>query len=339
MRLTTLRRLTSKKRPFILGATELLARSVYKANFLAAARAHGLLAKLGERPQSFDEIAALFQCAPAQHEALVDWLSVAVFSGALKRTRSGHYALKSPLAKAVLEVGDEDAATSFEEITQLHAKLIYELPAYLKRGEWFTLEDHDSVVAARASRNLEPVMAEAIERAVERFKPSSYLDFGCGTGIYLRYAAEASPGLTGKGIDLSPDVAAYAQSKLEEWGLADRFSAESGDLRTLKPDPVFDLASLINNICYFRPDQRVDTIRRLSGFVRPGGGVMLAHPVRGLTASADMVSLFFSSIENAGPFPAVGDMQQDMQKAGMERVETVTIVPGIELVSGYKPAA
>lgn len=338
MRLNTLRRLSQNRRPLLIAGTEVLARAVYRANFLAAASAHGLLPKLAERPQTFDEIAGLFDCKPAQHEALVDWLSVAVLSGALRRTRDGRYALRSIIAKAIAAAGNDDAATAFEEITQLHAKLIYQLPAYLKKGEWFTLGDHDAVVAARASRALEPIMAEGIERAIERFRPGSYLDFGCGSGIYLRYAAEAAPGLTGKGIDLDAGVAAFAQSKLEEWGMADRFSAENGNLLEMTPRPEFDLASLINNICYFQPARRADAIRRLSGFVRPGGGVLVAHPVRGISASSDMVSLFFSAIEDAGPFPAPGEMEADMWSAGIEQVQTHTLVPGIEAVTGYVPS-
>lgn len=321
----------------MLGA-HMLSRAVYRANFLAAASESGLLAAMGNRALSFDEIATTLGCAPEQRETLVDWLSVATLSGVLKRTRDGRYALKGILARAMVNADNDDAATALQEVTRLHAGVIYGVPGYLKKRRWLTLGDHDAVVAARASRALEPVMAEAIEEAVKRFHPDSYLDVGCGTGIYLRYASEADRKLTGKGIDLNPDVAAFAQRKMSEWGMADRFSVAAGDFRTITPKPEFGLASLINNLCYFRSSERADVIRHLTRFVRPGGGVMVAHPLRGLMAASDVVSLFFAAIEDAGPFPGPGEIESCMSRAGVQEIKTITLVPGIVSVTGRVPA-
>ncbi|MEZ4361183.1 MAG: class I SAM-dependent methyltransferase [Kofleriaceae bacterium] len=319
--------------------THLLSRAVYRANFLAAANESGLLSALGKRALSFDEIASTLGCAPAQHETLVDWLSVAVLSGVLKRTRDGRYAIKGILARAMARSNNEDAATALHEVSRLHADVIYRVPGCLKKKSWLTLGDHDAVVAARASRALEPVMAEAIEDAVKRFDPGSYLDVGCGTGIYLRYASEANNKLTGKGIDLNPDVAAFAQSKMSEWGMADRFSVSAGDFRSIEPTAEYGLASLINNLCYFRAAERPEVIRHLTKFVRPGGGVMIAHPLRGLMAASDVVSLFFAAIEDAGPFPEPGEIESCMARAGVKEIKTITLVPGIVSVTGRVAAS
>lgn len=338
MQLNTIVRLLRNGRvPLMLG-THMLSRAVYRANFLAAASESGLLAAMGDRALSFDEIALALGCAPEQRETLVDWLSVASLSGVLRRTRDGRYALKGIMARAMARAGNDDAATGLQEVTRLHADVIFRVPGCLRKRRWLTLGDHDAVVAARASRALEPVMAGAIEDAVKRFHPGSYLDVGCGTGIYLRYAAKADSKLTGKGIDLSPEVAAFAQSKMSEWGMADRFSVDAGDFRAIDPAPEFGLASLINNLCYFRRSERTDVVRHLTRFVRPGGGVMVAHPLRGLMAASDVVSLYFAAIEDAGPFPGPGEIESCMSRAGVKEIRTNTLVPGIVSVTGRVPA-
>jgi hypothetical protein len=106
----------------------------------------------------------------------------------------------------------------------------------------------------------------------------------------------------------------------------------------MQPKAEFDLASLINNICYFEPSKRVDAIKHLARFVRPGGGVLIAHPLRGVDAASDVVSLFFTAIRDAGPFPAMGEMEADVAKAGLSNVMTHTLVPGMVAVTGQVPS-
>lgn len=338
MQLQTFMRLMKNRRAPLLLGVHFISRAVYRANFLAAASESGLLKHFAQRPLSFDEIADAVGCTREQHETLVDWLSVAVLSGILKRTRDGKYALRGIFARSLAAQHNEDAAAALEEITQLHASLIYNMPTYLKKKHWLTLKDHDAVVAARASRALEPIMAEAVEQAVDRFKPKSYIDVGCGTGVYLSYALRKDPNLRGKGVDLNPDVAQTARDRLKEWGFGDRSSVDAGDFRKMEPRGEHDLASLINNICYFEPDKRVETVKHLARFVRPGGGVLLAHPLRGINAASEVVSLFFAAIKDAGPFPAMGEMEDVMARAGLKNVQTHTVIPGIVGVTAQVPS-
>jgi 4-hydroxy-2,2'-bipyrrole-5-carbaldehyde O-methyltransferase len=339
MQLNTIFRLAKNQRVRLLIGSHFLSRAVYRANFLAAANATGVLRRLAERPLSFDEVASALDCSQEHREALADWLSVGALSGALRRTRRGEYKLRGLLAHAMAYAANGDAASALEEVTRLHAEVIFRVPSFVKTGQWFTLGDHDAVVAARASRALEPLMAEGIEHAIERFRPKTYLDVGCGTGIYLRYAADKATGLRGMGLDLNPDVAAFAGRKLIEWNLAERFHVEAGDFRDREPQAEYDLASLINNICYFDPGKRAEAVRHLTRFVRPGGGVLVAHPLRGFSAASDVVSLFFSSIRDAGPFPEPGEMEACLGKARLEDVRTHTIIPGVVAVTGRVPQA
>lgn len=66
---------------------------------------------------------------------------------------------------------------------------------------------------------------------------------------------------------------------------------------------------------------------------------MIAHPLRGLMAASDVVSLFFAAIEDAGPFPEPGEIESCMARAGVKEIKTITLVPGIVSVTGRVAAS
>ena len=60
---------------------------------------------------------------------------------------------------------------------------------------------------------------------------------GCGSGVYLRYAAMINPSLTAIGVELQPSVAEVARTNLRRWGLEGRVKVEDGDFRAKAFDP------------------------------------------------------------------------------------------------------
>src|SRR6202043_2373160 len=118
-------------------------------------------------------------------------------------------------------------------------------------GELFSLADQDGELIARSSRVLEAFQAEVIQREVPDRGALRLLEIGCGSGVYLRYAANRNPSLTALGLELQPAVAEMARKNLRNWGLEARVSVEDGDFRERTPGELFDVATLYNNIYYF----------------------------------------------------------------------------------------
>src|SRR5690606_2208258 len=112
---------------------------------------------------------------------------------------------------------------------------------------------------------------EAIKRYLPLSKPCKLLEIGCGSGIYLRHAAEHNPLLTAVGLELQEDVAQAARKNLDDWGIPNHVVIEVGDVRTTPVDPVFDAATLHNNIYYFAVDERIQILDRIRGFLEPDG--------------------------------------------------------------------
>ena len=90
---------------------------------------------------------------------------------------------------------------------------------------------------------LEAFQAEAIERTFAKSGAARLLEIGCGSGVYLRYAAMRNPELTAVGVELQPAVAEMARTNLRSWGLEGRVKVETGDFRARTAGELFDIAT------------------------------------------------------------------------------------------------
>jgi ubiquinone/menaquinone biosynthesis C-methylase UbiE len=104
------------------------------------------------------------------------------------------------------------------------------------------------------------------------------LDVGSGAGDVAFLAAELV-GSSGQvvGIDRSPDALTLARSRAKEQSLANVTFSES-ELSAMAFDQLFD-AAIGRYVLCFQPDPAA-LLRKIVGFVRPGGIVMFHEPDR-----------------------------------------------------------
>ena len=254
-------------------------KSFYKLSYLAAAGESGLLKRLSGGPATLDSLAEFFAAAGQGKEALEAWLQMGVRMRLLSLGPGG-YALRG-LAKALARPENDPALALTEEIAGLHHKLITGTLPKVRKGELWSLADQDGELIARSSRVLETFQAGIVERAIPAEGALRLLEIGCGSGIYLRYAANRNPALTALGLELQSTVADMARTNLRSWGLADRVKIEDGDIRAKSPGELFDIATLYNNIYYFPVEERVALLAHIGSFLRPGGFLLLTTICQG----------------------------------------------------------
>ncbi len=298
----------------------------YRLTFVTGMQRCGLLQRLAAAPASFNEIAALFPDGEKNREALEAWLQVGVKLGLLARGPLG-FTLRG-MAKKLAEPQNDAALAEAEEIAELHHKLILETPERIRAGALFTLADQDGTLIARSSRILEAFQVEAIRKTFPSTGAVRLLEVGCGSGIYIRYAALHNGRLTATGLELQADVAAEARRNIAEWGLADRVEIVPGDVRAQTPEPVFDIVTLYNNIYYFPVDERVALFRRLAEFLKPGGFLLAVTCCQGGSVAMEALNLWGAATEGAGRLPTVNEMTAQMREAGFAAVQTSRLAPG-----------
>jgi 4-hydroxy-2,2'-bipyrrole-5-carbaldehyde O-methyltransferase len=301
-------------------------KSFYKLTYLAAAAEAGLLKQLATGPATLNSLAESFVAAGQGKDAFEAWLQMGVRLRLLSLEPRG-YALRG-LAKVLARPENDPALALVEEVAGLHHKLIAATLPKLRRGELWSLADQDGELIARSSRVLETFQAAAIQRTFPPRGTLHLLEIGCGSGIYLRYAANANPSLTALGIELQPAVAEMARTNLRSWGLRGRVSIEDGDIRAKAPGELFDIATLYNSIYYFPVEERVALLEHIGSFLRPGGFLLLTTCCQGGSLGAEALNLWGAATSGAGRLPAQDELVSQLHQAGYGTVKTMNLFPG-----------
>jgi len=306
-------------------------KSFYRLTFVAAAGESGLLGRLADGPATLEALAEWFAARGQGKEALEAWLQLGVRLRLLS-VEPGGYALRG-LAKALARPENDAALAMAEEVAGLHHKLIAGTPGKLRRGELWSLADQDGELIARSSRILEAFQAEALERTIPARGAVRLLEIGCGSGVYLRYAAERNLELTAVGVELQPAVAEMARRNVRGWGLEERVRVEDGDIRAKTAGELFDVATLYNNIYYFPVEERVALLEHIGGFLRQGGFLLVTTCCQGGSLGAEALNLWGAATGGCGRLPGEEELVGQLRQAGYGRVKTMNLVPGDRFVA------
>lgn len=303
----------------------------YKLTFLSAAGEAGLLERLSAGPVAFDALADRYAGNGEGKEALRAWLQMGVRLKLLTEGPRG-YGLCG-LAKKLAGKENDAMLAMVQEVAGLHHKLIAETLPKLGKGELWSLADQDGELIARSSRILEAFQAEAIERTFPRHGAVRLLEIGCGSGIYLKYAAERNAALTAVGLELQQPVAEAARKNIREWGLQDRVAVEHGDFRARTPGELFDIVTLYNNIYYFPVEERVALLKRVGSSLKPGGFLLLTTCCQGGSLGTEALNLWAATTVGAGRLPTEDELMSQLKQAGFTRTKTTNLIPGDRFVA------
>ena len=106
---------------------------------------------------------------------------------------------------------------------------------------------------------------------------SAILDIGCGTGRFVRAAAEA--GMAATAVDVSPGMLQYVRRKAEEDGLPTIVTQHAGFLTMSFPAATFD-AAISGAVLHHLPDAwKLKALLNTAYVLKPGGQFILRDVV------------------------------------------------------------
>ena len=299
----------------------------YKLDYITVLFNNGFAEHLSDGSKSLEELAKLQSISQTAYDALEAWLQVGVRLKLL-RISQNRYSLAGFAAK-LLQPENDALLAIIREITTLHHKLILDTPKRLREGNLWTLQDQEGDVIARSSRIVEPLQRDLIASLFPSSGAVRLLEIGCGSGIYIKYAAENNPQLIAIGIDLQDNVVAMAQKNIADWGLQERVQILQGDVWEMSFENPFDVVTLYNNIYYFPVDERVNLLKYLLQFLKPGGMLVLTTACQGGQPLEELLNLWGASTEGCGRLPYSDEMVQQMEAAGFVRVQKIKFLPGV----------
>jgi SAM-dependent methyltransferase len=260
-------------------------------------------------------------------QILEAWLELGVKLGELKQSAEG-YTLGSRFSRKIAQPFYDPQRAFLEEIVHLHHTLLKETPIRLQQGRKFTWSDTDGKLIARSSRVLEPFIFDTMDQWVPRTGECNMLEVGCGSGIYIRQACQLNSLLKAVGLEIQPEVAAFAGKNIRDWRLEDRVTVETGNILSYQTGLKFDLITLHNNIYYFPEDQRVDLGRHLRTFLKPGGRLILTTGCRNGGIVMKVLNLWSVMTEGAGALPLPDELYAHLVQAGFHNIQMKNLMVG-----------
>ena len=306
-------------------------KSFYRLSYLAAAGQAGLLERLASGPATIESLAEFCGARGQRRDALEAWLQLGVRLKLLGVGTQGYTLLG--MARKLAQPENDPVLAMTQEVADLHHKLITRTLPKIRAGELWSLSDQRGDLIARSSLVLEPFQSEIIRRTFPSRGPVRLLEIGCGSGIYLRYAAERNPSLTAVGVELQKDVAEMAQTNLRAWGLDNRTKVELGDIREKTLDEPFDIATLYNNIYYFPVEERLSLLRHIKGFLKPRGFLLLTTLCQGGSLGAEALNLWGAATRGAGRLPGEDELVGQLREAGYKTVTTTALLPNDKFIA------
>ncbi|MEW6502190.1 MAG: methyltransferase domain-containing protein [Thermodesulfobacteriota bacterium] len=300
-----------------------------RLHFLYAASELGLLAELHKEPASPSALAKRIKAARPDFLALL--LELGVATGELAM-HAGRYSLRGQRARALGQPSGDALVALVQECIAYHGSVYRHLAERIKGAPLGDYLADKGALIARSSRTLEPLMQNFVTDTVARRRPARLLEIGCGSGVYLKYAATAYPPLRGMGIDLDQSVVQQARNNLVAWGIAERFTVMPADIRHA-PEALagpFDFISLYNNLYYFTPEERPALFRQLHSRLAPGGTFAVVSLMRGKSAMTINFDLVLRSTVGCAALPAPEETMAQLKAAGFTAIEPVPLMPAAD---------
>ncbi len=168
----------------------------------------------------------------------------------------------------------------------------------------------------------------------------SVLEVGCGNGWYMDRFLALGNATTYQGLDLSEEMVSDAQERIKALGKTNLANVQQGDILHWQSDVQYDLV-IAMNLIYFFPEPS-ELIKRLSGFLKPGGQLLLGFRTAGSMQQLPFASFgfrLFEPNEVEDLFKGTGLTSIDTQ---LEREELETPAGTFSLVnavvSGIRPS-
>lgn len=303
-------------------------RSFARVNFLFVCGRLGLPAEL-ERPRTKDELVT--RLGITRTELFESLLDLGVALGELGYRR-GRYRLRGMRSKALAGRQAQVWQACLEELIRYHGSVYQGLADRLRGAELGDYLPEMAAVVAESSRVFESVIAGYLREVVGGRKDAVVLDIGCGSGVYLRVAADTAPGSTGVGIDIQSGSVQLAGRNLRTWQISDRFDVIQGDVREGVPEhrPAYDVAIMINNVYYFTPEQRCEVFGSVRKALTDGGTLVVISLFHGKKPTTLVLDLVLGSTSGCYLLPELETIESELRAAGFTDLQTDQLVPGLE---------
>lgn len=300
-----------------------------RVEFLRAAIEIGILEHL-RTPSTLDGLAR--GIAVGQVDLLRSFLDLGVSLGELN-SKGNVYSLRGRRSRLLSDPTNDPYKALLLEAWKYHGPVYADLGRRLMGLAPGRYLESTGGLVARSSRTLEPFIAWYARKAVARRKPTRILEIGCGSGIYLKCAAESHGGISGLGVDIQEEAVRQTKDNLERWGLGKVFQVWKGDVREL-PDDLrgpYDMITMYNNIYYFAENAREALFTMVREMLASDGMFVLVSTMSGSSSVSRAFDVVLRSTEGCFPLPELPVLVAQLAAAGFGAIRKDALLESSDL--------
>ncbi len=318
----TIKNIVTMKEKYALVKTMAFMKPVGSLIFFNTALESGLL-KMLTKPATIEQIAGELKIVNS--ELLSSLLDLGCSLKELS-CKNGQYMICGKLTKSLLRYSP--AAALIRETVQYHADVARHLNSYIlenKKGSY--LKEMGGIIA-EDSRIGEFLIKSFIYHSVEKSKPVNILEFGCGSGEYLKYYVDINKNNHGTAIDIDASAVAIARENIKKNGIEKNFSVLLESIMTPVSLEInsFDLITSFSNIYYFSNEDRNKLFASVHKLLKDDGSFMLATMLKSKKITSAYYDIIFSATEGLYPLPVIDDLVSNLKAAGFKHVKVVNIL-------------
>lgn len=242
----------------------------------------------------------------------------------------GKYRL-SKMGKSLHDYRDYGLEALYKEFALHWGPRFAQLPELI-RGELPRAKmesEMENELISRASKSSELFVWPLLKRKCEKERWSNVLDVGCGEAVFLQKFAEEFSGIRGVGLEINPSVAKRAAAQTESF--QGRIRIEATDVFEFTGSlGSYDCCLINNSIYYFSKEKRVELLKHLKAFIRPGGQIGILTALRGVAPSfpifkthipQNLMSFFLACHEGFEGLPIEKEMLDLLEQTGFTQTE------------------
>jgi SAM-dependent methyltransferase len=335
MKLTTILGFLSRSPLRLLRSLEKTSTEFFRATFVSAGLTEGIFEVLKNGPLSPEGILKALG-ATGDPEKLKAWLDLGVSLGELESGPQG-YGLKGVLSRGLSDDANDTWRAYLIARVEVFYRYILKTPEFITQGRTFEEKKSHGELFARSSRTVEPLIVRLLEDLIPRNQAVRLLEVGCGSGIYLEKVCALNPELIAVGLELQRDVAQYAADNIRLWGLDDRVSVETSDIRDYSAERDFDIVTFHNLIYYFPVQERVELLGRLGGLLKPGGKLILTTLCQDDNPAVQLMNVWASMTDGCGTLPTPDQLASQLCEAGFADIKASKELFAFHLFEAKKP--
>lgn len=169
--------------------------------------------------------------------------------------------------------------------------------------------------------------AKTVTHTLNYLKPEDHvLEFACGTGLVTLQVAPHVSHI--RAIDISDEMIALAQAKIEASGLSNIQATNTDIFDPSLPEGAFDAVLAYNVLCYLDNFQQV--LARIRSLLKPGGMFLTATDCLGEKITKAGIKKFWKSHTGSMPYVAFFSMkklEEEIARAGFTVLERENLFP------------